>query len=97
VNADPKSRRRKIGTACIAIAILMLIAGETVLKTRLSGMPMFCYWLACLVLTAIAAGAAVMDAARVGVESHNEQRTLIEDTLKEIEAKKRTGNRTEKK
>lgn len=97
VSANSKSRRRKIGTACIAIAILMLIAGETVLKNKLSGIPMLCYWLGCFVFTAIAAGAAVIDAACVGIENRNEQKSLIEKTLKEIENKKRSGEHPEKK
>ncbi len=97
MSADHKSRRRKIGTVCIAIAILMLIAGETVLKRRLSGVPMLCYWLGCFVFTAIAAGAAVIDAARVGIESRDAQKSLIEETLKQIEDEKRSGKRSEKK
>jgi hypothetical protein len=97
VSADSKSRRRKIGTVCIAIAILMLIAGETVLKGRLSGVPLLCYWLGCFIFTSIAAGAAVIDAARVGIESRDAQKSLIEDTLKEIENGKRSGKRSEKK
>ena len=75
----------------------MLIAGETVLKSRLSGVPMLCYWLGCFVFTAIAAGAAVIDAARVGIESRAAQKSLIEETLKEIENEKRSGKRSEKK
>ena len=97
MSADSKSRRRKIGTVCIAIAILMLIVGETVLRNKLSGIPMICYWLACFILTAIAAGAAVIDAARVGIESRDAQKSLIEDTLKEIENEKRSGKHAEKK
>lgn len=97
MSADSKSRRRKIGTVCIAIAILMLIAGETVLKSRLSGVPMLCYWLGCFVFTAIAAGAAVIDAARVGIESRDAQKSLIEETLKEIEDKKHSGKQQKKK
>ncbi len=91
MSADSKSRRRKVGIACIAIAVLMLIAGETVLKGRLSGVPMICYWLGCFIFTAIAAGAAVIDAARVGIESRAAQKKLIEDTLKKIEDEKRSG------
>lgn len=74
----------------------MLIVGETLLKKKLSGIPMICYWLVCFILTAIAAAAAVIDAARVGIESRDAQRTLIEDTLKEIENEKRSGKRPEK-
>jgi hypothetical protein len=97
VSADSKSRRRKVGTVCIAIAILMLIAGETVLKDKLSGVPLLCYWLGCFAFTAIAAGAAVIDAARVGIESRDAQKTLIEETLKEIEKEKRSSKQSEKK
>ncbi len=97
MSADSKSRRRKIGTVAIAIAILMLIAGETVLKSRLSGVPMICYWLGCLVFTVIAAGAAVIDAARVGIEGRDAQKSLIEETLKEIENKKRSDKEPQKK
>ena len=75
----------------------MLIAGETVLKGRLSGVPLLCYWLGCFIFTSIAAGAAVIDAARVGIESRDAQKSLIEDTLKEIETGKRSGKRSEKK
>ena len=75
----------------------MLIAGETVLKTRLSGVPMLFYWLGCFVFTAIAAGAAVIDAASVGIESRNAHKSLIEETLREIENKKRSDKQQQKK
>ena len=94
---DLNTRRRKVGAFCIASAILMLIAGETVLKSRLSGISMLCYWLGCFVFTAIAAGAAVIDAARVGIENRDAQKSLIEETLKEIENKKRSGKHQQKK
>ena len=97
VSVDSKSRRRKIGTVCIAIAILMLVAGETLLKSHLSGALMLCYWLGCFVFTAIAAGAAVIDAARVGIESRDAQKSLIEETLREIENNKRSSKQSEKK
>lgn len=97
MSADPKSRRRKIGTIAIVIAILMLVAGETVLKSQLSGVPMLCYWLGCFVFTAIAAGAAMIDAARVGIEGRDAQKSLIEETLKEIEDNKRSDKHQPKK
>lgn len=75
----------------------MLIAGETLLKGRLSGVSLLCYWLGCFVFTAIAAGAAVIDAARVGIESRDAQKSLIEDTLKEIEKEKRSSKHQHKK
>lgn len=84
---------RVVGAVSIGIAILMLIAGETVLKSRLSGIPMLCYWLACFVFTMIAAGAALLEAARVRFVSREEKRALIEDTIKDIERKKRNAHK----
>ena len=93
VSAKSKSIRRTIGTLSIAVAIAMLVVGETVLKSRLTGIPMLCYWMTCFIFTAIAAGAALIDAARVRSESREEKRALIEKTIKGIENKPRKGNK----
>ena len=93
VSAKSKSTRRIIGTISIAIAIAMLVIGETVLKSRLTGIPILCYWMTCFIFTAIAAGAALIDAARVRSESREEKRALIEKTIKGIENKPRKGNK----
>lgn len=63
----------------------MLIAGETVLARRLQGAGLICYWLGCFVLTALAAGVALLDAARVRAENRAEQRELLEKTLRQVE------------
>lgn len=83
-----KIRRRRFGIACISIALLMLLAGETVLKSQLSGVALLGYWLACFILTALAAGAALIEAARVGLEGREAQRSLIEKTLQDVEREK---------
>jgi len=44
--------------------------------------------MACFILTALAAGAARIDAARVRLESREEQRSLLEKTLLEVEREK---------
>lgn len=91
VTANAKTRRRWFGTLCLVTAVVMLIAGETAIKGRLagSGVLYICYWLGCLVLTGLAAGAAVVDAARVRAGNRDEQRALIESTLHAIEREKR--------
>jgi hypothetical protein len=89
MNAQAKCRRRWFGAVCLLTAIVMLIAGETVLKDRLSGVRLICFWLGCFVLTALAAGAALIDVTRVRAESRAAQRILIERTLEEIEREKR--------
>jgi hypothetical protein len=68
----------------------MLIAGETVLASRLEGVTLICYWLGCFVLTALAAGVALLDAARVRAENRAEQRDLLERTLRQVEREKST-------
>lgn len=82
-----RTRRRRFGIGCIAVAILMLVLGETVLRTKLAENPVLLvfYWMTCLVLTALAAIVAIVDAARVRRESREEQRSLIEATLQEVE------------
>ena len=70
----------------------MLILGLTVVETRLSGVALIAYWLGCFVFTGLAAGFALLDAARIRAEQRAEQRALIEGTLHEIEREKRSRN-----
>lgn len=90
MSINPRTRRRRFGVICIAVAIAMLIAGETVLKAKLSGVPLLGYWLTCFVFTMLAVGVALLDVARVRQELRDEQRALVEDTLQEIERKKQS-------
>lgn len=98
MSANAKTLRRRFGVICIAVAILMLIAGETVLKSWLAQSPvtLICYWMGCFILTGLAALAAVLDAARVRQESREEQRALLEDTLRQIEQEKRSSKASKK-
>jgi len=90
VTANARSRRRWFGALCLLTALVMLIAGETLLSGKLGGVALICYWLGCFVLTAIAAGAALIDASRVRREQRDEHRALIESTIQEIEREKRS-------
>ncbi len=94
VATTTKTRRRWFGAVCLVSAILMLVAGETILHERLSGVGLIVYWLGCLVLTALAAMTALVDAARVREEQRQEQRALIENTLRQIEQEKRSRENT---
>ena len=83
--------RRRFGIFCIAVAILMLILGETLMRPLLAHNPMLflVYWMSCFILTALAAGVAIIDAARVRLESREQQRSLLAETLLEVEREKR--------
>lgn len=91
MSASAKTCRRWFGGICLGCAIVMLIAGQTFLKNWLGGsaLVLLCYWMSCLVLTAMAAIVAIIDAARVRQETQEEQRALLETTLREIEREQR--------
>jgi len=97
-NLRSRTRRRRFGIVCIGVAILMLLAGETILRAALTNnLVLFAgYWMACLILTALAAGAAIIDAARVRLESREEQRSLLEKTLLEVEREKQERSRSKR-
>lgn len=63
----------------------MLIAGETVLKSRLKDLSFLLYWSLCFVLTGLAILVAFLDARSVQRRTRHEARTLIETTLSDIE------------
>lgn len=76
----------------------MLIAGETVLTSVLAGnaVLLIVYWMTCFLLAALAAGAAIIDAARVRLDSREEQRSLLEKTLQEVEQEKQARKKAKR-
>jgi hypothetical protein len=76
----------------------MLLAGETVLKNRLSDAGFLIFWLACFALTVGAIAVALLDARAVARGNLKEQRDLFEATLRNIasDAKTRSRPRTSK-
>ncbi len=93
MSINPRTRRRRFGVICIALAIAMLIAGETGLKTKLSGVPLLCYWLTCFALTMFAVAVAVIDAAWVRHELREQHRALLDETLRQLEREKKDRDR----
>jgi uncharacterized membrane protein YhaH (DUF805 family) len=81
-------RRRWVGAAFLAAALAMLIAGQTVFERKLSGMGLLLYWLLCFAFTGMAVLVAFLDYAVTRQRLRDEQRTLLEDTLKEIAREK---------
>ena len=87
---NAKARRRWLGALSLAVAVAMLLAGETVLNGRLRGLGLAIYWLFCFLFTTLAIFVALLDARAVGLQSREEQRRLFEDTLRAIETEKRS-------
>ena len=85
---NKKTRRRWFGALCLLAAIVMLVAGETVLKGRLSALGFVAFWLVCFVATVLAIYAALLDARAVREETRSEQRALFENTVQKIQEEK---------
>lgn len=80
------ARRRWVGGLALLGALGLLLAGETVLKTRLAGVGFLLYWAVCFVLTGVAIIVAWIDACAVQRRSRQEARELVEHTLHKIES-----------
>jgi len=87
------ARRRWLGAVALLSALVMLIAGETVLKGRLGAVAFLVYWMACFGFTGLALFMALLDMRAVQNRTRQEQKKLVESTLKEIQAQARSKQR----
>ena len=78
------TRRRWLGGIALALALAMLIAGQTVLSRRLGPLGFAIFWLVCLLFTCVAIVVAFRDLSVVRRRTREEQRALFESTLGEI-------------
>jgi membrane protein implicated in regulation of membrane protease activity len=85
-NTDIPHRKR--GMTFLIAAVVMLILGETVFRSSLSKVPFIIYWMACFVLTAMAVLFAFLDVAGVQRQAREQQRELLEKTIREIARQK---------
>ena len=72
----------------LIIAVVMLILGETVLRTSLARIPFLIYWMGCFVCTGLAILFAFRDVFGVQRQARMEQRELLEKTINEIARQK---------
>ena len=75
---------RKRGMVFLAVAILMLILGETVLRQSLGKVPFVIYWMVCFVFTGLAILFSFLDVAGVQRQARDQQRELLQKTIGEI-------------
>jgi len=85
MDLDATARRRWFGGIVLFAALAMLLVGETLLKGRLAGFSFLIYWLVCFALTTLAIIIAFLDVRALQRRIHQEQRELLETTLKKIE------------
>jgi hypothetical protein len=93
----PTARRRWFGAIVLAVALLMLIFGETALKGKMSDLAFVAYWLVCFVLTSLAIVVAFRDVKAVQGQVRSEQRSLLESALKDIESEARNRDKQVKR
>ena len=72
----------------LIIAVLMLILGETLFRSSLGKVPFIIYWMVCFVFTALAVLFAFLDVAGVQRQAREQQRELLEKTIREIARQK---------
>jgi heme exporter protein D len=96
---DANLRRRWFGAAALAIALAMLIVGETVLKNRLKDLGFLVYWFICFCATGLAVIVAFVDARALRQHAFDQRRDLLQTALKDIqkEARARARKDTEGK
>jgi hypothetical protein len=83
-------RRRVIGTIFLAGALAMVVTGETVLREKLRSNPaaFLVFWMVCVILVGISILIAILDLAVMRRRLREEQRQLVEDTIRQIEQAK---------
>ena len=81
-------RHRKRGMTFLIISLGMLILGETLLRSSLSKGSFIVYWMVCIVVTFMAIVFAFLDVAGVQRQAREEQRELLEKTIREIARQK---------
>ena len=88
MDSNPDIRYRKRGMVFLIISVVMLILGETVLKSVLGKVPFVLYWMGCFAVTGLAILFAFLDVAGVQRQAREQQRELLEKTIREIARQK---------
>ena len=85
---------RKRGLTFLIISLLLLVLGQTVLRSSLNKIPFLIYWMACFICTMLAVLFSFLDAAGVQRKARQQQRELMEQTIVEIARQKEAKNRS---
>lgn len=88
--------RRWIGLVFLALAFGMLVWGQTVLKSRLSGMVFVFYWLGCFLFTFLALMTSALDIWLIRRKQRKERTNLVKNTFTKLESLDDDGNSGEK-
>ena len=90
---DGNGRRRLLGGTSLLMAILLLVAGETIFKAQLTGVVGGLYWLVCFIFTLVAIFTAFLDVRALQRRTRAEQKDLVQSTLDKIQAEAKNRRR----
>jgi len=82
---DATVRRRWLIGIILFAALVMLVCGQTILKSSLQKLSFLTYWLICFVLTGLAAIIALRDLRELHQQTRQQQKDLLDTTLRQIE------------
>jgi hypothetical protein len=85
-------RRRRYGAFFLVLAAGLLIGGQTLLKSRLTGWVFVFYWGACFLFTGLAMLAALLDVRAVRRDVEEEHHHLVKRIFEEPVARKSRNN-----
>jgi protein-S-isoprenylcysteine O-methyltransferase Ste14 len=81
MNDESQKRRRRIGAAFLVLAVLLIIAGQTLLNPWLVGPTFIAYWVFCLLCTAAAMFMALLDFRSIARDAQQEHADLLRRAL----------------
>jgi type VI protein secretion system component VasK len=81
-------RRRLAGVLFLTIALGMLLAGQTILRAELKGVPFILFWLICLVFTFLTMVVALLDLYAMRRRNSAELHALLEKAVQDIAAER---------
>ncbi|MCX7871949.1 MAG: hypothetical protein N2487_01535 [Verrucomicrobiae bacterium] len=78
-----RSRKLLIAISILS-AIFLLVCGQTFLKSSLDGVQYIIYWSGCLFFTVLSLYLSLVELRFINLESRNEFKTLLGETIDEI-------------
>lgn len=79
-----QNRLRRVSIALLAIALVMLLCGFTLLEPRLKGVLFVIYWLACFAVAGLAIIAALLDLLIIRRDARRAQSELIRRSFEDL-------------
>jgi hypothetical protein len=77
MNDESQKRRRRIGAAFLGLAVLLVVAGQTLLNPWLIGLTFVAYWVFCLFCIAAAMFVALLDFRSIARDIQQEHANLL--------------------